>query len=714
MQNSISYKNAVSVIHADGSKSFYKSKDGTPESNGAALNAAFAALESGDKIITSPGEVYSITKVSISEKHDITWLGNKAKVIPADSPYNNIIYISSSNRWRIYDLDFDGLSENYDSFELDSLDPDYSIEAKFVSKNNNPSPQGTTSTAGGRFFMLSGCCDFEFSGLYCTGNSVAIPGSGDFPRMWSADAIYFAGGKNHTVRNSYFYRCGYSGIHAETHNMNIENSTFHNVLWHGVVANSQQAGHTIHLKNVEFRKEGSYHMPAVGGFDLNAPDTYDECSLTSVTLSSTGYLPGGKAWVTGEAGITIGDYRYANSKWYYATSNGTTGGSTPSHSTGTVSDGGVSWAYVSPYSGVSPIKGGACKDFVLDGCSFNMGSSATGGATRSFAVQDYSETIIINNCWFSHSLQDLTLDQPIRKLVLKNTTIGALQQEGFGIWFDCLDTLIEGCTFNFTSRCFATKSTAADRTYRITNNLLVPAQTVSSNTLIFSDFDDCLQNGNMKFYNNKILDTSGEQIYPTHFTDDGARYHRLCNSNLGRLLTNQDENGNFVWDPDNMSGGVFGVPSAGDADAWFPGISGYLGVQIKNGKYNPNGSEVYSPYPAWTWSVDASGWVPDTGAPRKELSNDLGNLSGSVIIDLDAGVGDVNFGTLVGTVSDLTFTGDRTGEYYVGLIQDNSGGHNVVFSNLTNSSPTISATGNETTLIRVFRDPANRFFATAF
>jgi len=49
-------------------------------------------------------------------------------------------------------------------------------------------------------------------------------------------------------------------------------------------------------------------------------------------------------WKTGEA-VTIGDFRYTGPYHYQATTTGTTGSTIPSHTTGSVSDGGVTWLY---------------------------------------------------------------------------------------------------------------------------------------------------------------------------------------------------------------------------------------------------------------------------------------------------------------------------------------------------------------------------------
>ena len=90
----------------------------------------------------------------------------------------------------------------------------------------------------------------------------------------------------------------------------------------GVPAGGQIGGDTIAgvdkviLQNMEF----------------NISDKRDISSLTQ--------------WTTVEAGIVVGDYRFNGANRYQAATAGITGATPPTHTTGTVSDGGVDWTYV--------------------------------------------------------------------------------------------------------------------------------------------------------------------------------------------------------------------------------------------------------------------------------------------------------------------------------------------------------------------------------
>lgn len=56
-------------------------------------------------------------------------------------------------------------------------------------------------------------------------------------------------------------------------------------------------------------------------------------------------------WVTSES-VTSGDYRFYNGNYYTASTTGTTGATPPTHTTGSASDGTITWAY---YSGTYDI-----------------------------------------------------------------------------------------------------------------------------------------------------------------------------------------------------------------------------------------------------------------------------------------------------------------------------------------------------------------------
>ena len=52
------------------------------------------------------------------------------------------------------------------------------------------------------------------------------------------------------------------------------------------------------------------------------------------------------AWASGQT-VAVGAFRSSGSKAYQATTAGTTGATAPSHTSGSVSDGGVTWLWLS-------------------------------------------------------------------------------------------------------------------------------------------------------------------------------------------------------------------------------------------------------------------------------------------------------------------------------------------------------------------------------
>lgn len=79
-------------------------------------------------------------------------------------------------------------------------------------------------------------------------------------------------------------------------------------------------------------------------------ETSDEPPMTQRFLPYADYYvgPNCPAWTTGERGIEIGYCRQNNGRIYFSTTAGNTGTSAPTHTSGTSSDGGVTWNYVRP------------------------------------------------------------------------------------------------------------------------------------------------------------------------------------------------------------------------------------------------------------------------------------------------------------------------------------------------------------------------------
>lgn len=90
-------------------------------------------------------------------------------------------------------------------------------------------------------------------------------------------------------------------------------------------------------------------QPAFGGSGQNntiVGNTVDDDQSVPTQNNSVRILASSYAqWASGES-ITAGNYRFNGIRIYQATTSGTTGATAPTHSSGTASDGGVTWSYV--------------------------------------------------------------------------------------------------------------------------------------------------------------------------------------------------------------------------------------------------------------------------------------------------------------------------------------------------------------------------------
>jgi Flp pilus assembly protein TadG len=130
-------------------------------------------------------------------------------------------------------------------------------------------------------------------------------------------------------------------------------------------------------------------------------ETDDPPSVQRFTPHADHYFgPNCPQWTSGEKGILIGICRMNNGSIYSATTSGTSGSTAPTHTTGTASDGAVTWAYRRPSypttAGNNPV---SCP-------VWQRGESVTSGACR-FAPNcpnwASGESIGIGDCRISNS-----------------------------------------------------------------------------------------------------------------------------------------------------------------------------------------------------------------------------------------------------------------------------------------------------------------------
>lgn len=90
-----------------------------------------------------------------------------------------------------------------------------------------------------------------------------------------------------------------------------------------------------------------YSQRSAGSFEIDPAGANDTDQFFMGYLSCNWIWP--RDWVTA-TGYSVGDIRSGNGNIYIATSSGGSGATRPSHSTGSASDGGVTWAvYREPY-----------------------------------------------------------------------------------------------------------------------------------------------------------------------------------------------------------------------------------------------------------------------------------------------------------------------------------------------------------------------------
>lgn len=607
----------VKLAKPDGTVVTFDS-DGTINGNGTALvNAITAAIAfPGARIYADPEATYAMPAITeIQSATNMKIYGNGAKLQPRDDIpyYTNIFWIENSSRVVFIGWNADGLAQNYDAWELPTNDPDFSIEAKIVSKNNNPSPQGVTKTSGGRFFTFKNCTNSGMLDCSCEQNSCIIQDAGGFvPAMWSADAVYVTNGKNNYIKRCVFYRPGYSAIHGESDNLLIDNCEVRNAIWHGIVLNSNAAGHTATVSNTTLLMDTQRHLPA-DCLDLNATigSPYDRFTLINVSVKTTGHLPGGKEWASGES-LSAGQYRFANSKWYYAENGGTTANQ-PSHATGSASGAdGIIWHYVSAFAGMERVKFGACRRCTLENVSIDIAESQY--YTSSIYTQTHVDEVYMDKCVLSHAFTQISQETTkTRKVSISKSTIG-YRDAIAAVSVKSVDTEVKNCVLHY-------KSIAVDHSgiieagnkLTVEDNILVPFQANSSNAFQGSDWLESGKAGNIRSVRNRLYDSIGDVYYDANvgFTSATTGYYqRTSDSPELRQLMHQNDGGELIYT--GVVGGNFYKPSAQAAAPWFNDgsllVNGRPGLVIRNAAFDPAGSGAAVPH-AWQWVAATSSWA---------------------------------------------------------------------------------------------------------
>ncbi|AYA63836.1 right-handed parallel beta-helix repeat-containing protein [Alteromonas sp. RKMC-009] len=173
--------------------------------------------------------------------------------------------------------------------------------------------------------------------------------------------------------NVYIRDCKHDrNVHVEnSQNIRINKGTDYNARGCGIIAfestNVTVDGRTLRaFGSAAYRAWYSGNAVAVGERRLSSGKAYEASTAgttgatapthTSGTVSDGGvnwlYLGTATNWGAGSV-KSIGDIVVRNGRIYSAATSGTTGATAPTHKTGTASDGGVDWSFVDLYAGVS-------------------------------------------------------------------------------------------------------------------------------------------------------------------------------------------------------------------------------------------------------------------------------------------------------------------------------------------------------------------------
>jgi hypothetical protein len=134
---------------------------------------------------------------------------------------------------------------------------------------------------------------------------------------------------------------------------------------------------------------GNMYFTAAGGTTGATAPTHTTGTVSDGTVSWT-YIEGFPLWASGQA-VAANTYRINGGNLYATLAGGTTGATAPTHTTGSVSDGGVAWIYICPFGAWAASAATPAKAFRTN--SGNLYYSSTGGTTGSTAPTHTAGTV---------------------------------------------------------------------------------------------------------------------------------------------------------------------------------------------------------------------------------------------------------------------------------------------------------------------------------
>lgn len=169
------------------------------------------------------------------------------------------------------------------------------------------------------------------SGVQVTGNAIKQPAN--------QGVRLFAGDRCVVSDNTFSTSVGKT-VYEDTRDTNVDNYVSHDAQAQGDVV---RWAYKYDRHTADEEPTGSYWY---AGQQVDNSDPLATGNLGWVCITA-GEATDAAAWITGEA-VVIDDERTNAGNLYRATTNGTTGATPPTHGTGTVSDGAVSWLYINP------------------------------------------------------------------------------------------------------------------------------------------------------------------------------------------------------------------------------------------------------------------------------------------------------------------------------------------------------------------------------
>jgi parallel beta-helix repeat protein len=299
-----------------------------------------------------------------------------------------VLRVDSISNWSVSDIIFDGNKGNVSGGNVATINNSVSGRLERCDFINASASVAITGTSSGNalerlYFQNCGSTQIELGGASVQGNEIIrcrFTGGVGFG-VWLRDGsnrnlitscytqdnglelvgiTYDCWGNR--ILSNHAEGCGDNGISVSGYNNSVVGNIcrrnayagiylygkFNTVTGNECVSNGQ-AFTTTALQYAGIAIGGFWGGTAQGNSVVGNFVDDDQATITQyygIRLYAASYT----IWATGQT-IAVGDYRTSGVLLYKATTAGTTGATAPTHTSGTVSDGAVSWAYIDSFLG---------------------------------------------------------------------------------------------------------------------------------------------------------------------------------------------------------------------------------------------------------------------------------------------------------------------------------------------------------------------------